>query len=147
MDRETVKAGRAHTAERIRRAVLTLRALPDREKVWLNPNPPSARPETVRLAQEAYGYDSARARRFRPTPRDVDQYMEALGWLAWLKRQTDGPRDLKVIMAHIHGVPRWRMAQHFGRSDDTIKRWRAGAIERIFRRFHLDIVADCERQS
>ncbi len=141
LDCQTVVDGRAYTAERIRRAVLTLRALPDREKAWLNPNPPAAMPEPVRLAQEAYGYDSARARRFQPTNKDVDQYLEAMGWLAWLKRQNDGKRDLRVILAYVHGIPKWKLAQEFGRSDNTIQRWRNGAIERIFREFHRDILA------
>ncbi|MCP5086472.1 MAG: hypothetical protein GY952_06690 [Rhodobacteraceae bacterium] len=142
MDTETVKNGRAHTAERIRRAVLTLRALPDREKAWLDACNKTSMPEPVRLAEEAYGYESAKARRFTPTHRDVDQYLETFEWLCWLRRQNDGKRDYRIVVARVHGTPYWKLADRHHRSEETIRRWRDGAIAKVFVEYQAAILAD-----
>lgn len=129
--RET--AGRC--AVLIRRAVLTIRALPDNERRWLG-GPRSPAPDPIRSLAESYDSEAARAEtaraaRFRPSPADVSRCLEVLSWLTWLGRRNDGRRDVAIITARAFGTPFWKLARRYGRSDETIRRWEAGAIAAI----------------
>lgn len=123
----------------VRRAILTLAAVPDREHGWLN-TVRSSMPEPVREAVESFGWQAAKAR-FQPTPTDLDRYLDVLGWLSWLGRQNDGKRNVQIITARAFGAPLWKLAQRFGKSDETIRRWEAAAFDDIAREFRREIEA------
>jgi hypothetical protein len=132
-------------AELVETAILTDRALPDRERRWLS-GPRCALPDPEpdqRLAYDSEGArdDAARAARHRPTRDDITRYPVVMGWLTWLRRQNDGGRDLQILMMRAAGAPMWRIAQQFGRSDDTIRRWETGAIATIVNRYWREILA------
>jgi len=122
----------AGCAQLVRRAILTIAALPDREARFHQYR--NSMPEPVRDAADSYGYDAPKTR-FRPTPRDVDRVLEVLSWLTWLETRNDGARDVKIIVARAFGAPWWKLAHRYGRSDDTMRRWEAGAIAAITMRF------------
>lgn len=110
----------AHVAERLKRSILTLYAQPDRERGWLN----SAKanwPEVVRSVNEAYGYTHPKVRRFDPSPQDVDEYLFWLDQLTVLKQQDE--RGFRIIKARAVDEPWWRLAQRFGCSERTVRRW------------------------
>lgn len=92
-------------------------------------------------ADAAREAQTRRAARFRPTPEQIGRAPEVLAWLAWLKRQNDGARDVKIIVGRAHGVPVWKLAQRMGRSDRTIQRWQDGAVAAIVNRFWREIAA------
>src|SRR5690606_19875930 len=101
--------GVAYTAERLRRAVLTLAAISNRGR-----SSDSSWPRIVRDWRDAYGYHAPRARRFEPSPKDMDEYLIAYDWLAWLTRQPQGKRDYQIIVAKAFGTPTWKIAQRYG---------------------------------
>jgi len=111
----------------LRRSVLTLRAVPDREAAWLR-GPGGNWPPALRDATESYGYDTPKVRSFHPTPRDLDRYLDVLAWLSWLQTQPMGPRDVRIIVARARDLPIWTLAQRHGCSDETIRRWEIHAI-------------------
>lgn len=126
-------------AERlVKRAILTLASVPDRERGWLA-SPKSSLPEPVREAVESFGWQRARAR-FAPTPTDLDRYLDVLAWLSWLGRQNDGKRNVQIITARAFGSPLWKLAQRFGKSDETVRRWEADAFEDIATQFEAEIL-------
>ena len=121
----------ARLAERLRRAILTLAVQPEREMVWLAGGG-STWPEIVREWRNGDVPNSPRARRFRPTPADIDDMLPMLGLLAWLKHQPgSGARDYRIIVARAFGVTWWKIAQKYGRSERQVNRWYDGAIARI----------------
>lgn len=135
---------KGHCADLVRRAVLTLKALPDHERGWLSTNLRSCMPTPVVHYAEAYKVDefdqTPERRRFRPTPKDRSRYLEILKWLTWLELQ--GPndaRDVKIIFAWANGVAPKTLAGRYGRSDDTIRRWMDGAFAKLTARFWQDV--------
>src|SRR5574340_1738440 len=103
----------------IRRAVLTLAVLPDREEGWLSYR--SSWPEFARDINEAYGYSAPRARRFRPTAKDVAQLDVVLPWLSFIKRE-ESSFAVRRICAWAFGAPLWRIGQWDNCSADTVMR-------------------------
>jgi hypothetical protein len=128
-------------SELLRRSILTLAALPDREKAWLS-SPRSSMPDYVQEAS-AYASEAPRVRRFQPSPEDIGRYLDVLAWLSWLGRQNDGARDVKIITARTFGTPMWKLAERFGRSDETIRRWEIAAIDRVAHQFREEILRMC----
>lgn len=133
----------AQTARAVRRAVLTLDALPDPDRRWLRRNLKSSLPTPVR-DWHAYRIDEFEAPsprpRFRPKPADRSNAVEVMGWLAWLERETgDGARDVGVLVARARGLPWHMLSAHFGRSDDTLRRWQDGAVATLARAFWRDV--------
>jgi hypothetical protein len=96
-------------------------------------------PQPVHDAIEAYGYRAARARRFLPTPADLDRYLDVLAWLGWLGRQRGGERDVRILIARAYGTPWWKLSERFGRGDDTLRAWEKGAIAAIAYRYWREI--------
>lgn len=129
--------GIARCATLLERALKTLRALPDNDRRAIT----NSWPDFVRDPLDAYGYTEARPPRFRPTPKDVSVMLEVLARLSWLDRQvtSDGPRDVKIIVARAYGSPWWRLAQRFGRSERTVQRWHDGAVTRIYSTFMAEV--------
>jgi hypothetical protein len=136
---------RAHVL--LKRAVLTLTALPDRELRYLC-GPKSPMPEP--LPDPALAYDSdaakdevARAIRFRPTPKDVSRYLTVWQWIMWLKRQgEEGETGVRLIIHRAHSQRGWKAIArrtHLGRSEDTVSRWYQNAVARIAVQFWQQI--------
>lgn len=123
----------------VRRAVLTLSALPDPDRRFQR-SPRSCMPAPVREAVESYGYISERAPRFQPTTKDVSIYLDVLAWLNWLEQvDEDGRRAAQVIVARAFEIPMYRLKDQFRKSDDTIRRWEANGIAQMTFRFWRDI--------
>lgn len=136
---EGVKELRARCAELLRRAVLTLAALPDRDKRYLASLERSSLPEPLGDDKLAYGYHAPRTRRFKPTPADISRCLDVLSWLTWLESQPGGDRDVKIIVAKAFGAPMWRIGQQFDRSEQTIRRWYDGAVMLAALKFRREI--------
>lgn len=133
---EDALADIAACATLIRRSILTLAAMPDRERNWLYHADASRMPAPVRSFFDAYSPDrSPRVRRFRPTPRDIDRMDRGLAMVCWLGAQRNGDRDVKLLWARAFDAPWWKLAQRFGRSESTIRRWYDGAIASIYSAF------------
>jgi hypothetical protein len=119
-DHASERAALAAVRDLLRRAVLTLAALPDPDGRFL-----AARttwwPEVVRDVHEAYGYAPPRVRRFAPTPHDVSVCLEVLGFLAW-HRRAHGDNQVRLFLAWALGTPKWLLGQRIGRSEDTVMR-------------------------
>lgn len=122
--------------EMLRRAVLTLAALPDRARPQEFGNPLASR--VVHAVEEAYGYASAGIMRFKPTPHDVSIYLEVMSWLSWYEREVNADRALAFV-AWAEGVPIWRIGARHKRGEDTVKRWLADVTEEILNHFGEDI--------
>jgi hypothetical protein len=149
-----IKEVRARCADLLRRAILTMAALPDRERRFLaglKSNMPETTPTTQAdlaplglhaiydAAKEASEQQALRASRFKPTMQDVDRCLDVLEWLRWLGYRNDGRKEVRIITAWAHGVPMWKLAQRYGRSDDTVRRWLDGAVAAIALKFRGEI--------
>jgi hypothetical protein len=131
------KLGLACCARLLERSVLTLRALPERDRPRGIHN---AWPTVVRDVQDAYGYTQARMPRFRPTPHDVSVMLDVLGWISWLERQNDGRRDAQIIVARAFGISWWVIGERFRRGERTVRRWYDGAVARIYSAFSTEVL-------
>lgn len=121
----------AETAELLRRAVLTITHLPDREQTWLRQYTATA--DVVRELSEAYGYEEAKRPPFRPTARDVDRCLPVMGWLAALKNEPHGTgkRDYRIIWLRAFNCPWYKIAGRYGKADRTVQRWHDAAIAHV----------------
>jgi hypothetical protein len=129
----------AATAELCRRAILTVTALPDRERKWLRTQVVNL--EVRQSIDDAYGYTEERRPRFRPTARDIDNMLPVMGWLSELRASPHpGPRDYRIIWARAFGCPWWRLAGQLGRSDRQVQRYYDAAIEMLTRKHQLQDV-------
>jgi hypothetical protein len=141
---DELRALAGFAAALLRNAVRTDAALPDRERRWLSGprcSLPDVMPDPGAYDSEGARDDAKRAARFRPSKQDVERCPVVMGWLAWLKRQNDGRRDVKIIIRRAFGTPLWKIAADFGRSDDTIRRWEGAAIAAIVNRYWREIRA------
>ena len=107
--------------ELLRRAILTLAAVPACRGPRGPQNPLANR--MVHDAIEAYGYQPPAVRRFSPTPKDVSNYLEALGLLSWYQREY-GETKVKVFVSWAFDLPMYLIANQIRRGEDTVKRWR-----------------------
>lgn len=121
------KEGIARTWELIRRAVLTHDALPGKRRASL-----VSRIDIVREINEAYGYTDVRPPKFVASPRDVSNMLPVLKWLCEHRRKNNGERDFKLLLARARGVPWWKLATKFGRSERQVQRWLDGAVTDIY---------------
>lgn len=139
---DELRALAGFAAALLRNAIRTDAALPDRERRWLS-GPRCSLPDVLRdpgaYDSEGARDDAAKAARSRPTPAEIERCPVVMAWLAWLKRQNDGRRDVKIIIRRAFGTPLWAIAEDFGRSDETIRRWEAAAIAAIVNRFWREI--------
>src|SRR5579885_74043 len=117
--RPTVDDDIALLREALRRAVLTLLAIPDPDKRYLRLI--GNRWLMVRDAADAYGWTPEVAS-FAPTPRDVEIYLDVLSWLSWYGRTND-PLTAKLFVAWAAGASWRRLCSRFSASERTLRRW------------------------
>ena len=101
---------------RFLRACKTIRALPDREKRFLKYE--SAWPDFVRDHNEAYGYAEPDLPRFRPTPFDVGDVLDALAWARVLQQN-----EWKLAWMRSFELSFKTIGRSIGRSDETARRY------------------------
>lgn len=127
----------AGTWARIKRAILTLSVLPDREALFIYGSQRAMWPEPVREIRDAYGYEVARRPKFRPTARDVDDVLPVFAELTWLKNhaeQVQGERDsreFRILWARAFDTPWWKLEERYRRGERTLRRWHDGAVMKI----------------
>jgi hypothetical protein len=109
----------------VERAVLTLLALPNKEKRALS-KCGGAWPEVVRSVEEAYGYTPPRVRRFHPTAKDMTNLLTVWAWLAWLKRKSDS--DYRLVVAVALSTQWHVLVVKYGVNERTVRRWHDAAI-------------------
>ncbi len=136
------------------RAILTLGVLPDREWSWLHKIPGGSPAPVLSLSdiQSEWGPTSAiaaenylieeqdrRANRHHPSPADISRYLDVLGWLCWLERERNGRNERRIIYARAYGVSYRSIAERFGRSDETMRRWEDHGLGAIAGQYHAEI--------
>lgn len=110
-----------HVRELLRRAILTLAAVPACRGPQGPQNPLSGR--MIHDAVEAYGYQPPAVRLFTPSPRDISIYLDVLEMLSWYQREY-GETKVKVFVAWAFDLPFRVIAWQIKRSEDTVQRWR-----------------------
>lgn len=83
---------------------------------------------------EAYGYSSAKVRRFTPTAKDVSDAELVMTWMAWLRRE-EGDDAIRRIMAWSLGVPTWMLGQRERCSERTILNRIDRSLARVLAQF------------
>jgi hypothetical protein len=104
--------------EDVRRALLTLLVMPDREARWLRRTSSWSLP-TIDDAHDAYGSRLA-CSRFAPTAHDVSNAELIAPALARL-RQLHGEGALRLLTGWALGVPAWREAQRLNVTGRTVR--------------------------
>lgn len=126
------KAQIAATGERLRRAILTL----DDRSVSDGPKEGHAWPEIVREINKMDHAAELTARRFEPSPQDIDLMLPTWDWLTWLKnRPLKGERWFRIIVSRAYGVPWWKLAMFSGRSEKTMQRRYEEAVIKVWSQF------------
>jgi hypothetical protein len=100
---------------RVLRGMMTLRALPDRERRFFIQR--SSLPEHVQEQMDAYASVEASVPKFRPTPEDVSQYLTSL---SWMRHQTK--HMWNIVWWRSFGLSFGIIAEYIGRSDETARR-------------------------
>ena len=101
---------------RFLRSCKTLRAVPDRERRFQQVE--SCWPEFVREAAEAYGYTEAALPRFRPTPFDVSDMLDALAWARPLQ-----DNEFRLAWWRSFDLSFGQIGRRMGKSDETARRY------------------------
>lgn len=91
--------------ELLRRAILTLAALPDPD-IRFRLGPRCAWPSIVQAARDAYGAAPPKLRTFQPTPTDQSRCLDVLAWLRWYELAC-GPETVRLFTAWAFGRPMW----------------------------------------
>lgn len=112
---------------RLLRACKTLRALPDREAKFHIVR--SYWPPTSDDPDVAYGYTEERMPKFVPKPRDVSDYLIALGWIRGIER-----RDFRFVWWRSFGMSFGRMADFVHKSDERCRQLYRAVIMHAFER-------------
>lgn len=112
---ETVNCSIADCETRLMRAMMTLRAMPDRERRFFIVK--SNMPPYVQEQIDAYAAVEEHAPRFEPTPFDVGDYLTALSWARHLPRT-----QWRILWWRSFGLSFGQIAHYIGRSDETARR-------------------------
>jgi hypothetical protein len=123
----------AETAERLRRAILTLHV--DRIKNDM-PSSGSGWPEIVREIEKMDHAQPLAAKLFEPSALDFDLMLPTLDWLTWLKnRPVNGDRWFRIVWARAYETPWWKLAARAGKSEKTMRRRHEEAIIKVWGQF------------
>jgi Domain of unknown function (DUF6362) len=125
----------AFIKDKLRRAVLTLVAVPDPDKRFLRLI--GQRWNVVREAAEAYGW-TQETTHFRPNPRDVQVYLEVLSWLTWFEREHEA-KVVQLFIAWAMGASWLRLSRQFDKSERTLRYWIDDMVKDIAGHFHGDV--------
>ena len=87
----------------------------------------SSWPDVLNEASESYGYGTVNVRPSPPQGQEIDDAWEAYGWLGYLQ---DRDRDIVWSWAQ-RKFDWWEIAGKVRRSERTVQRWFADAIDRI----------------
>lgn len=117
---------KAALAERLRRAVLTLAAQPDRERALIEAR-------NIGWPEVLPDFPTASRVRFEPTAADVDDMLPALALLTWLSHQPRGRRMYQAIVARARGLAWWRIGQQLNTSRRTVKRLHEDGISMVYK--------------
>lgn len=120
--------------ELMRRSVLTLLALPDPDRRYLRLA--GADWLLVRDAAEAYGW-TPEIIAFRPTPHDVQIYLDVLSWLSWYRRTHDAG-TVRLFIAWATGASWRRLSFQFSSSERTLRRWMDDMCTTILNAFRTE---------
>lgn len=111
----TERLPRMEVEDRVLRAMMTLRVLPDNERRFFIVR--SSSPDYVQEAVTAYTADNDEEPRFRPTPFDVSDCLNALAWLRHLDRPA-----WQMIWWRSFGVSFGLIGKRIGRSDEAARK-------------------------
>ena len=109
------KISRSEAKDRILTAMKTIRALPDKERRFFVVK--SSGPEYVQEYIDAYASVEAIAPKFRPTPFDVSDCLNALSWLRHLKKSS-----WQIVWWRSFDISYGQIAEYIGRSDETARK-------------------------
>lgn len=122
----------AETADRVRRAILTL----NDQSVDGEMQAPTAWPQIIREASKMDYADAPRVRMFEPTRQDIDLMLPTLDWLTWLKnRPVDGELYFRIVWSRAYETPWWKLAGRLRKSERTVQRRHEEAIHKIWGQF------------
>ncbi len=94
--------------EMVRRAVLTLGALPDPDILGSK----SAWPDYVRSSRDAYNASPLKTRQFEPSTVDVSIFLRVLTWFTWYRQEgTRNEENAKLFTAWVYGTPTWMLQE------------------------------------
>ena len=112
---------------RVLRACKTLRAIPDKERKFLNG--PAQGSIWKQVVQEFWSYNSEEEQlKFRPKPFDVSDYLVALSWCTVLEKQ-----EFRYIWwRSFDNVSFSVIAARIGRSDETARRRYEDAMRKVW---------------
>jgi len=109
--------------ETFSRAILTLLAMPDRERAYMNLR--SCWPPFVREFMDAYASSEERER-FRPLPRDVSIYLEVLSWGRGLDRKA-----WQILFYRAGGLSFRVIGEEYGVTREAVRQRYADAIDQV----------------
>lgn len=107
--------------QRLLQACRTIRALPDPDRRFFRMH--TGWPEVVQEVAEAYGYTDASVPRFKPSPKDVGDFLLALSWARPLHK-----REFRFVWWRSFELSFKQMADRIHRSDETARRYYRDAI-------------------
>ena len=118
---------------RLEEMALVIRALPDREKGWMN-SLNSFWPAIRRSSAENYGWTEARVRPPIPSPAAIDRGYQAYEWLNWIDE------DVRpLVTARAFGFSYRRIGAMAGMSRCTSKRRIDTALSKVATRLNHEL--------
>lgn len=131
--------------ELLRRAILTLAAIPDPDLRYRT-GPRTAWPAYVQETRDAYASAPPRVRTFAPSQHDISIFIEVLNWLNWYRRQNRrAEENVRLFTAWVFGAPIWMLQQRCSTnrrlpaSKTTVYERLDRVPEAVAERFHRDI--------
>ena len=126
--------------ELLRRAILTLCAIPDPDARYRR-NPQTAWPGILQDPYHAYGAAPPRYRHFHPTAADLSRYLPVLDWLLWYEHVSSHGREaVSLFWARTHGSAWWPLEQRFRKCRTTLYNRVEAMIGAIATRYRDDIL-------
>lgn len=126
----TAEHSLAVVRELLRRAILTLGAIPDPD-LRFRTGPRTAWPGYIQETRDAYASAPPKVHTFTPTERDLTVFLDVLGWLAWYRQKSERQAETaRLFTAWMLGAPMWMLQQRC-----TTNRRHPASKTEIHRRF------------